>query len=171
MPEAGQTKGAWSVLDKNATMGARRHQAVSGVHYDLHASKKTYMPAKDAATFLRDSSFEVYNEDGVRMAHTAPKPDGHQGITLQPGQVIANLEELTATALLVRAHQTPGGEGFQANAKKADLVEFLTTVDTAQAPAAKRRQAAGDAEGIEDVAADEVAEIAAAHTPDDDEIG
>lgn len=71
-----------------------------------------------------DPAFIVIDEKGGRvMPKKAESGEGQ--FVLQPGEVVAHLEELTNAALAERARRINGGEKFNQSTKKADLVAFL----------------------------------------------
>lgn len=128
----GATEPMWEVTDSNARLGPRTHEAAPGSFYELHASKRTAMPRKHAAIFLRDPAFKVYNEFGQVQS---PLPDldtlrqSKGQVTIKEGQTIASFEELTIEALFARCVARPGGYEVDP-ADRTAMVEFLKTAPT-----------------------------------------
>ncbi len=117
----------WGVKDLNARVAPRVHEAAPGVTYSLKADEFMPMPAAHAAAFLKDPAFMVVNADGEpvsTVASAAFDEAGKTRVELEPGQVIANIEELTVASLLARA-RAAGGDSFSEHTKRATLVAFL----------------------------------------------
>lgn len=121
----------WSVSDKNAIAGPRKHTPREGVTYPLTSEGFTKMPAEDAVIFLRDPAFVVKNEEGQIVASMpsgaiAQTASEKGGVVLQSGDVIAKFAELTQPALLARVKAVPGGERFTRKDSRDKMIAFLT---------------------------------------------
>ena len=147
--------GQWSVRDRNARGRPRTHEPVQGTTYELYAEKFTPMPQAHAVVFLGDESFDVRNSDNEDVASLPKPPDAHDlgEFRLNPGQVVANLQELSRDSLLVRAQRLPGGEQFKANAKIEDLIAFLLQEPEAQMAALR------EDDGTEDMSDEDAAKM------------
>lgn len=168
--------GHWSVVDTNATQGPRTHSAGPGrPSYDLKATEPTTMPEADARVFLRDKAFIVRNELGRRVPSLPDQEVMSAGRTppkLEPGQVVANLKELTTDALLARAQQYPGGDRLTKKSKRDAIIGFLWDAkhhtaapadedddDESPPPAADADDVADDLsfdEGVDEMSAEDV---------------
>lgn len=152
----------WGVKDKNATRAPRRHE-VGGLAYDLIAAGYTSMPQEHASHFMRDPSFEVVDEYGrpvATVAEQAVNQPGRLPPLLKPGQVVANLDELMAPALLARAMQLPNGAGFTAATKKADLIAALTEAGSGPRSPQNPAPEGSDPLDVEDIPDDELKDLA-----------
>lgn len=154
---SGQKPGNWAVIDSLATSGPRTHDAAPGLSYQLHATKKTWMPQSHAMAFLCDAAFKVYDDAG-ELVHALPpitaQRGGHEAPKLRPGETIANLDELNTVALLARAKLHPDGRKFHGRTPRTELIEFL-----ASPPKRGRGDGAGgtaepEADDIEDMSPD-----------------
>lgn len=134
----------WTVFDRNARSGPRIHDAPSGVSYSLQAAVGAKMPPADAAVFLRDPAFRVFDEAGRERV---PLPDAENldalkaRPDLEPDETIARYEELLDSALQARVAIRPGGHEL-AGADREALIDFLETAPTVAelAPAARARR-------------------------------
>lgn len=155
----------WSVIDTNAhkaPTGSREHD-IGPKKYSLTSHTGTDMPMEHAVNFLRDPSFIVTDADGEVVGSLDRQTAVGQvqpRLQLKSNQVIATLDELSNTSLLVRANEYPEGKGFKQNTKKETLIAFLTD----QAKIAGGRgpdDAAADAEDpeVEDVPDNQIPKI------------
>lgn len=114
----------------NAAYPLRKHDVLnddgSVTTYEFCYGAATKMPLHHGMKFLVDDAFIVTDEKGHRID---PRPKRAQeqeaALALKPGQVVADLEELTVDALFVRCQMLPGSEGMKKNTKKGDMIEFL----------------------------------------------
>lgn len=124
----------FGVIDRNVQPGKTRTHTFTGddgrpVDYTFKHNVQTMVPAHHAAKFQAGSSFVVYRRDGTTLPTLKtqhPLQSGPHDPKLEPGQTIAMWEELTREALVTRAYQLPGGSKFKANAKRDDVIAFLT---------------------------------------------
>lgn len=72
-----------------------------------------------------DDSFEVRTPAGNKIKPVDALTEGGEKIALEPGQVIAAIEDLTNEALIDRAKALPGAEDMPANPKRDDLISFV----------------------------------------------
>lgn len=122
----------WTVLDRNAINQPRIHK-VKGQAIAFKPGQRVSLDSHVAAAFLSSASFEVLNENGDKVS-SLPKQSVSQagvsgGINLEPGQVIASLDELTKEALIARAARIPGGERLNARSSRNDVLAFLQDSD------------------------------------------
>lgn len=85
--------------------------------------EKTMLPKPLALKFNKDG-FTVLDDAGDKYQPPV-SVDALVSSKLQPGEVVARLEELTNPALYTRAIAMVGGEKLPKNAKKEELIEFL----------------------------------------------
>lgn len=133
--------GQWGVKDMNARTGARTHEPVIGFPYALRHDRFTWMPAEHAAHFLRDDSFVVVDaSETVKppLPSQAVQVAGRNTPVLEPGQVVARVDELENGALLARCLTMPGGEKFTTKTKRETMIRFLTGQAEARAAAAAK---------------------------------
>lgn len=113
----------------------RKHEIKVGDRFFTHAfsrNKPTPMPQSHALKFLGIQDIEVRDEkDQVIRLKQVEDVEGKPGIVLGPGQVVADLAELTREALMARAEGRPNHEALGGSPTKNELVAFLTalTVD------------------------------------------
>jgi hypothetical protein len=125
------TAGLWQVFDLNqqGPENPPRHHEVGGKSWPLYRDRPTLLPPHLAAIFQRDPAFRVLDENGQEQV-TLPDAENIDAAKrrphLNPGETIAKFEELTSNALLARAALRPGGSGFTAKSKRADMIGFLT---------------------------------------------
>jgi len=128
----------WGVADLNATafkpgtneIMPRVHDVAPGVRVELFSDRETFMDEKYARLFMKDEAFIVRNADGIivkalteaQLARVAPQEK------LAPNLVIADLDELTDTALEDRAKLHPKAGDLPADADRALLIDFLLGV-------------------------------------------
>lgn len=144
-------KRLWSVYDLNAyevrdgKPVARIHDVKPGVRYPLTATEAKEMPEEHARIFLKDPAFKVLNADGEEVASLEEAQKSRKPPeALEPGQVIAKLEELTTDALLTRAALLPGGADFTSDTPREQLMDLLLEAHERQA-----NPAAGNDDAIE----------------------
>jgi len=155
--------GDWAVFDtlareideKTGDTKPRVHAAREGKNYKLSNDKPCWMPEADARVFLKDSAFLVLNEnEEVVPALNAQALDRKLPEHLAANLVIADLNELTAEALVTRAAQKLGGQRFSLDTRRDALIRFLTdgNVEHARAVTPQRQipQGTGD-EDVEDM--------------------
>lgn len=158
--------GDWAVFDtlarelddKTGDTKARVHSSRDGKNYKLYNDKPCWMPEADARVFLKDSAFLVLNNDEEmvpslnRQALDRKLPE-----RLAANLVIADLNELTAEALVTRAAQKLGGQRFSLDTRREALIRFLADghIEQERALAPQRRipseQDAGDDGEVEDM--------------------
>jgi hypothetical protein len=156
--------GDWTVYDtlareideKTQETKSRVHAAREGKNYKLSNDKPCFMPESDARVFLKDSAFVVLNEnDEVVPALNAQALDRKLPERLAANLVIADLNELTAEALVTRAAQKLGGQRFSLDTRREALIRFLTdgNVEHERAVAPQRQipQDAGDEGDVEEM--------------------
>lgn len=138
----------WGVRDRNARHAPRFHEAAIGVVYALTADRICPMPRSHAVKFLCDPAFEVTDEHGdVQRPVTKALPATGGGVILRPGQIIANPEELTTPALLLRASMIPGApENLGAATARERLINIVLS---AASPSAVPEED-GDIEDMDD---------------------
>lgn len=137
----GKNNGLWAVRDKNAREPGpnndilpRKHEILPGVIYPLFFHQDTFMPEGHARRFLKDPSFQVFDQNGDLVAplseqalsRAAPK-------SLAPNEVIATLPELSHAALLTRATMLlTGREATKIGAKtsREALIDFILQRNT-----------------------------------------
>jgi hypothetical protein len=132
--------GYWTVFDSLAKDTKRVHQPVLGKDYALHATEPCYMPPEHAMKFLCDEAFRVF-DDQERAVKAVPKVNVEAstgGILLQPGQVVATIDELTDNALKARCAQLPKGHTIAAS---GDRVAMLRHIAGEQIADVKRKEA------------------------------
>lgn len=128
----------WGVADLNATafkpgtneIMPRVHDVAPGMRVELFSDRETFMDEKYARLFMKDEAFIVRNADGIivkalteaQLARVAPQEK------LAPNLVIADLDELTDTALEDRAKLHPKAGDLPADADRALLIDFLLGV-------------------------------------------
>ncbi|WP_341702622.1 hypothetical protein [Ferrovibrio sp.] len=96
------------------------------IDYTFEAGKPVEMPAAHAMKFVRVPEFIVTTKEGRRLEPIANPITRHVSIqTLDPGQVVAGLNELTNTALLHRAQVLNGGEKYGANSSRDEVIAFI----------------------------------------------
>jgi len=118
----------------------RTHEVVTDLEHEMTLSytfkredgAKLRMPKEHAVTFLKvPGGFDVYDENNDKVDPT-PKgaDDNGKARTLKTSEVIANLSELTAEALLIRCNQVgiPAKKGVS---KKDDMVAALIAKEEA----------------------------------------
>lgn len=125
----------WSVFDDNAreiapdgrTPMRRRHEPIPGKVYDLSAFEPTQMAKSHAMKFLCDKKFKVYDEAGklVNPIADVKTASANGGIILQPGQVVANVDELSDSALAARCAMTMGGHDIAEHGTREEMVDWL----------------------------------------------
>lgn len=113
------------VYDMNATSDHPRVHEIGGRQYALISrGEGTQVPLEDAMQFLCDPAFVVLDAQGQQMKLQAP-PRNTADFKLPSNQTIAHLDELTLSALIVRAKRLPGSEGMNKNTGKKRLVAFI----------------------------------------------
>lgn len=137
---ADQAEEKYLVTDLNATdsSGPRSHvmreryvypngrSEMRDVKYTFEPGKPTEIARTVALRFAKvDPSFEVKTPDGYIIKPSTHKTDAGAEIALDPGQVVATVDELTDKALLDRAMAFPGAEHLPAKPKRADLIKFV----------------------------------------------
>lgn len=100
------------------------------------------VPLPHALKFL-ENGFRVFADPECTRAlkRSRSAKDGHDGQVLQAladHEVIAGVDELTQAALYKRAAALPGGDAFKPNAKKDDLVAFVTAFNRENSERRKR---------------------------------
>jgi hypothetical protein len=94
--------------------------------FTFNPGEATEMPRDMALRFAKaDPSFEVRTPDGNKIKPVDALTESGDKIALEPGQVIAAIEDLTDEALIERAKKLPGAEDMPANPKRDDLIAFV----------------------------------------------
>lgn len=137
-PEAPvSTRGSYTVVDELAKTKARPHQAfVPMVRADgrrindlqtfvMEPGVPLPVPKVVALQFARVETFTVRNPHGAKVKPSAPKDMVDGRVKLDPGQIVAQVDELTDAALLKRAKALPGGDALPRSPKREDLVDFV----------------------------------------------
>jgi hypothetical protein len=108
----------------------RRHEIMAGDRLATHAftrAERTKMPLSHALKFLGIADMEVRDDKGAVIGlKPTDAVDGKSGMVLRPGQIIADLAELTREALVNRVEGKPGHEALGRSPSKGDLIAFLT---------------------------------------------
>lgn len=121
--------------------------------YAFYRGKPLPLEFAVAMKFLKVDSF-IVSTDEAGLHRYKPTAEGKttdgSKLVLQPDQCIANYEELMQEFLVIRANQRPGGEGFKKNAKRADLIAFLSqgAAELEQAKAAAGAPQGNDGEQV-----------------------
>lgn len=86
----------------------------------------TILPHEQALKFMKDGFRVEELQDGYEL-RLPPVPMDNIAASLKPGECVATFEELTVSALKVRAAQKEGGEIYlnADDASKPDLIAFL----------------------------------------------
>jgi len=160
----GMARGAkWSVRDTNQGRDGSekpRVHVIGGVKYGLWSDKDTKMPEAHARIFLKDPAFRVFNDAGDEIAPLtqAMKTKTGEAIpALQPGEVVANLTELTDDALKTRLAMFPGGDR-KMRGTRDEMIDFILERQAAAQGAIERRAPQGDP-NLEDADAEDVGRI------------
>jgi len=131
-PEAAQDPDIYNVTDTTAVPGGppRVHtQIIDGIetNFTFKHGEALAMPRAHAMKFARHREFIVRDAASKRVqpVHDVMKREVDVKL-LQPGQVIAEVRELTMDALLNRAQTLPGGERFGRNSQREDVMLFIT---------------------------------------------
>ncbi len=107
-----------------------RNWRVHRVQVNGKVHKHTFKPDEalempfDQAMKYMQTGWVVKDAGGSEYAPPPAAGDRKGTITLAPGQVVANLDELTIDALKIRVATMPKGETL-ARAKKAELIDFI----------------------------------------------
>ncbi|WP_417790288.1 hypothetical protein [Terasakiella pusilla] len=117
----------------NAPYNVRQHEVMEGngriVAYDFKYNEATPMPAGHARRFLHIPQFKIYEDESLNtLVPTVSKADSNadkKGVQLQPGQVIARLDELSTEALFNRCCQYAGSETLGQASDRTDAIAFL----------------------------------------------
>lgn len=103
---------------------------------EFKVGEKRNLAAPIALRFLREPAFEITDpQTGERIMPTPAEPQGAD-FTLGPSEIVARLDELSASALAIRCRQEPGGEKFKPQTGRDAMLAFMT-----ERLAAKRRAA------------------------------
>jgi len=132
-----EERALYSVVDELAKLKTRTHEAwVTRKRGDGRREKVltsfamapgTPLPVTKevALQFAKLATFTVRTPSGARIKPADPKQSTDGKVKLGPGQVVADVDELTADALLKRARLLPGGNSLPASPKRSDLVDFV----------------------------------------------
>lgn len=118
------------VIDSSCTAesGIRKHTViVHGVEtaVDFEFGKETILPY-DSAVKFNMPGFRVEDPETGEELRPSPKTDETIRTRIGPDEIVANYDELTVSALIMRASTLPNGEKFLDNkAKREDIVAFL----------------------------------------------
>ena len=159
----------WFVLDSNARdrKNPRFHEVAPGEGYALSAYEKCKMPKAHALVFLRDTAFVVFDEAGQQV-RALPKAAISEGAALQlePGQTVAEYDELLDDALLARALMRPGGSQAEGMTRAA-LIAFLNNTPlVGELPPEQRARDTGTPENDEVMTDKEAAALLPRSTDD-----
>jgi hypothetical protein len=128
----------YTARDKNAYRGSRAHDVVLNdgtVKNYAFPNESTFIPVPTevAMKLSKIPGFEVKDTRGlVVVPQQIEEQTGlNEIVSLSSDQVIANLNELTKEALIVRANAPELGGKFKNNASKESLVQFLTDYNLA----------------------------------------
>lgn len=144
------------VIDSSVTNDhpKRVHEVmVNGVlqRVEFNLGAETLLPYEVAVKFTQDG-FRVFEKDSTVEIKAPPKTDETVRIRIKDDEVVAKYDELTLSALQLRAASRPGGEKFMAvDAKKAEIVAFLRGVS----PLSVDVEASADGSLIDDSEDDE----------------
>lgn len=88
------------------------------------------MPRAVAMKFAKTESFIVEDADGNRVQPIVTQPfiNGVKSVDLAVDQCIANFNELTDEALLIRCQQSNGGEVITRDNSRSQRIEFLVAI-------------------------------------------
>lgn len=95
------------------------------VGFTMHPGEPLKIPKEAAIQFAKIPEFTVRTPSGAKIKPPSEKAGSDGKVKLLPGQVVANVDELTDDALLKRARLLPGGERLPRTPKRADLVDFV----------------------------------------------
>lgn len=118
------------VTDLTASKGPRTHDFR---HTDGKHIKKVTFPNDESAVeipvdyargLIGIDGFRVTDLKGIEQKPRVEYDMYNNAVTLPPSKVIADVEELTQAALLVRAAKVPGSD-FKGNASREALINFL----------------------------------------------
>ena len=102
--------------------------------------KDVKLPLAIAAKF-NIPGFKVYdNEEEIKKPTEAPQ---NIAVALDADKVVASYEELTTVALYLRAAIVSGGERFNKDSKRADIIDFL--IESRKAAEPNKEQPVGKA--------------------------
>ena len=107
--------------------------------YVFSYAKSLEMPASHAAKFLIDEAWVVTDENGNRIRPITGIDKSAGKVELGPNEVVAQWQELTLRALIIRAQMKPGGEKFSGATKKDYVISFLGGIVEPEAPLPKRK--------------------------------
>lgn len=126
----------WTVLDTLQNGDKPRVHDIAGKKYPLFSDpdRACEVPEEHARVFLKDQAFRVFNEVGDEIATLSAEATeagvGRDVPKLQPGQVVADADELTDDALKTRVAMRPGGDKLiRAKPSRAAMIEFMRTGD------------------------------------------
>lgn len=149
--EQASANGSWRVRDTNArtvTGGevvGRDHEILPGISYRLFFDRDTLMPEEHARRFLIDSSFIVLAPDNTRLVPLSEQVKTRDlPPMLKPNQVIADLNELTAEALVNRSLIRQNAPKFNTKSKREAMIEFLLSSYEAEGDAGRPASGGGD---------------------------
>lgn len=100
------------------------------VPFDFYYRKPTKVPVQHALRLVGNQDFVVRTESG-KILKPKPKAAGGMQATLAPNQVVAELDELTASALFTRASKMKGGDKLdpEKSYSRTELIEFIMCGD------------------------------------------
>jgi hypothetical protein len=118
------------VMDTTATPAypTRTHEhLIDGVptQFTFAVGQKLPLSIDKALKFLKDPAFIVTDADGKRYDPTPKEPTGAAAVELAPNELIARIDELSTDALVIRAKQINGGEGFKKQDGREKIIAFL----------------------------------------------
>lgn len=146
------------VLDQNHRRGspARVHAVRDGrdnhggiiiKDYGLTSDTPTEMPYHHGMQFARHAGFLVTTKDGEIITPVAATPEAGVKVALEPGQVIAGLDELTTDALKKRAFGLPDADTLGKRPGRDVLIKWLKEGEAA------KQSRVGRGRGSDEVAA------------------
>jgi hypothetical protein len=143
--------GQWRVRDTNArtVIGGevlgRDHEILPGISYKLFFDRDTPMPEEHARRFLVDPAFLVLAPDNTRLVPLSDQVKSRDlPPTLKPNQVIADLNELNAEALVNRCLIRPNAPKFNVRSKREAMIEFLLSSYEAEGDAGRPASTGSD---------------------------
>lgn len=132
--------------------------------YGLSSDVGTEMPIEHALKFLKDKAFVVEDAKGNRIEPVPVEKEGGIGNNfLKPDEVIANLSELTTTALFKRVKVTAGSEEITDKASREEMIAFLVkkaTPVTSNNSGVAQAMAAAGVDGMSQAEIDKLLEAA-----------
>lgn len=112
--------------------------------FKLSSETATEMESDSAMIFLKDKAFIVTDANGQRIdPMPIDKDGGLGGMKLNPGEVVAALEELTTKALYRRCKIVAASSTITDQSSREDMIAFLTDQGVPKDVVNKTEQPAG----------------------------